>query len=235
MKINAQVTKPRLKLRVTPAFLAFWGVMLLLPPICGARVRMAAFAIPLAAAAAHECGHLAALALCGRRVRSVTLTPLGAEIEAEGVEANPFARLAQNAAGILANLACAGAAALLARFTGVASGVPGGPVIPGITEIAGVPGLPGALTYFALCSLALAAFNALPVRTLDGGAIAADLLDLLLPPHLAFPLAGALSFAALMTLWAAAVWVLLGGGGNFTLFALALALFAENELSAARG
>ena len=105
----------------------------------------AALALTLLAAAAHECGHLAALRLCGCGVRRVQIGILGAEMETERSRLRYGAELFCLLAGPGVNLLLAALLTLPARTR------------PGWYAAVGA-------------NLTLGAFNLLPIRPLDGGA-----------------------------------------------------------------
>lgn len=87
----------------------------------------------LAAAAAHELGHFAAIHLCGGRVTRLKICATGAVIERSGASCEIFCALAGPLAGLAYAFAVASASPLSAGI-----------------------------------SLVMSAFNALPVRPLDG-------------------------------------------------------------------
>lgn len=123
---------------VSPLAAAVWGAFALLtsPAVLGAV---------LAAAALHELGHYAALRLCGGRLRSLRLTPLGALMVPEDTSRLSYgAELAVTLAGPAVN----GAMTLLLGLLGR---------------------LWPAAYVFAGAQAVLGAFNLLPARGLDGG------------------------------------------------------------------
>ena len=156
--------------------------------------------MPPAAAACHELGHLLMMALLGIPVREIDITPLGAVIRTAPCTPGACRDAAVHLAGPAVNLLCAG---LL--------------LLPGCTP---------AVQVFAASSLALALFNLLPIRGLDGGCVLASALAYLVPVH-AQTLAGIASAAALGALWLTAGYLLLLCGGNLSLFVICLFLFAE--------
>lgn len=121
---------------------SFWLLLLLAamvsPPVVVAAV--------ISASVLHELGHLAALRHYGVRVRALRLTALGAELEAPKLVRLSYPReLIVTLSGIAVNLLCAALLAVLVRHSG------------------------GESAYlFAGAHLVLAAFNLLPVSTLDG-------------------------------------------------------------------
>ena len=101
----------------------------------------------LLAAALHECGHVAVLRLVGGHVARFRITPFGAELRVRHSERLSYGReIAAVLAGPGANLLCA---CVLARLA-VSAGWERGFMIAGIHA-------------------ALALFNLLPLRALDGG------------------------------------------------------------------
>ena len=109
----------------------------------------------LLAAALHECGHLIALRLLGGRVRRIAIYPFGGEIQTDGKLFSYPQSMFLSFAGIAVNLACAPLA---------------------------FSSLPQFFVLFGRGSLALALFNLLPVRRLDGGDILFNFLSLFLLP-----------------------------------------------------
>jgi len=162
--------------------------------------RTAMALLPPAAAVCHELGHLAAMLLFGIPVREIDITPLGAVIRTAPAVPNACRDAVVHLAGPAVNLLCA---ALL--------------LLPGCTP---------AMQIFALSSLALALFNLLPIRSLDGGCAAAILLTSVIPAH-AQIIGELLSAASLAALWLTAGYLLLLCGGNLSLFVICVFLFAE--------
>ena len=162
--------------------------------------RTAMALLPPAAAVCHELGHLSAMLLFGIPVREIDITPLGAVIHTAPTAPDAVRDAVVHLSGPAVNLLCA---AML--------------LLPGCT-----PGM----QIFAVSSLALALFNLLPVRSLDGGCAAAILLASIAPAHAAI-IAEALSAASLAALWLAAGYLLLLCGGNLSLLVICVFLFAE--------
>jgi len=123
-----------LKLDLTPGAALALGLAVFL----GDGRALAALGL---AVAAHETGHLLMLRLCGKRLRRVSLTLFGPEIDYRG--------------------------ALLGREALLCIG--GGPLL-GLLYAAAALSLPGALWQLSgALSLLLSLFNLLPVLPLDGG------------------------------------------------------------------
>lgn len=162
--------------------------------------RTAMALLPPAAAVCHELGHLAAMLLFGIPVREIDITPLGAVIRTAPAAPNACRDAIVHLAGPAVNLLCA--AWLL------------------------LPGCTPAMQIFAISSLALALFNLLPIRSLDGGCAAAILLAFIAPTH-AQIIGELLSAASLAALWLTAGYLLLLCGGNLSLFVICVFLFAE--------
>ena len=147
--------------------------------------------VPISAAMIHELGHIVVIMLCGADVGSIELSLFGAEIGALTGRLNKTRRIFVYAAGALANLVSGAVAAMFG------------------SEL------------FCACSLALAIVNLLPVRTLDGGCIAEELLGSFRYGGTALELlTGILVFA----LWLASVIALLFTG-NISLWMLSVYLF----------
>jgi len=162
--------------------------------------RTAMALLPPAAAVCHELGHLSAMLLFGISVREIDITPLGAVIRTAPMASDARRDAVVHLAGPAVNLLCA--AWLL------------------------LPGCTPAMQIFAISSLALALFNLLPIRSLDGGCAAAILLASVIPAH-AQIIAEVLSAVSLAVLWLAAGYLLLLCGGNLSLFVICVFLFAE--------
>lgn len=162
--------------------------------------------ITFAAAAVHELGHLAAALVTRTPISRVTLLPLGAVItlgEPCPYSADIIVKLAGGGANLLSAGVCATARRVFA--------------LSGAADIAAV--------YFIVCSIALAAINLLPVRTLDGGEALYSLLCLWKDPHFAERVMRVISLCALFPLWVVAGFTLFYTGGNFTLMLLCGWLF----------
>ncbi len=138
---------------------------------------------------------------CGVPVREIEVSLFGAEIRSVPTEISFLRMAALHAAGPCMNLLTAALMLLLA------------------------PHRPTAV-FFACCSVTLAVLNLLPIRTLDGGCIAAALLFHMIPQK-ADRILTVLSAAALFLLWLAAAYLLLLCGGNVSLLLFCMVLFKE--------
>lgn len=154
--------------------------------------------VPLAAALCHELGHIAVIYAIGTNVNEVEITLFGAEIRSGISNSPPFCNIAVYAAGGAANLLSAWAVS--ASFDSVAA------------------------EFFVGCSVALALFNLLPIRTLDGGCIAEELLTLAFPRH-GEGIFSVISAVTLALLWLFAVFLLLAAGGNISLLLFCVYMF----------
>ena len=162
--------------------------------------------ITFAAAAVHELGHLAAALIVRAPISRISLWPLGAVItlgEPCSYRADIAVKLAGGSANLLAAAVC----------QTVRQACP-------LSEAADV-----AAVFFILCNIALAAFNLLPIRTLDGGEALYSLLCLWLEPDSADNVMSAVSFIAIFPLWIIAGFTLFYTGGNFTLMLMVFWLF----------
>ncbi len=151
--------------------------------------------------AVHELGHLLVMLACGIPVREIAFTPVSIRVTAGPGRLSYRRELLVAAGGIAANLLAALALRLLA-FQSVRA-------------------------MLAVSSnLAVAFFSLLPVGSLDGGQMMRILCDGLFGPGLARKISIAVSFAVLVPLIAAAVWLLLREERNFTLAATCVYLAA---------
>ncbi|MFA6947853.1 MAG: M50 family metallopeptidase [Eubacteriales bacterium] len=153
--------------------------------------------LPFAAVFIHELGHIAAAALCGYKISSLTFYPVGIDIRLAGAPYGIRAVIIA-AAGCAVNLLC------FFVFGGTKN---------------------DAAALFAVSSLLYAAVNALPVETLDGGVLLSLALEQLCP-RAAHKICRAVSFAGIAALWVLSVWILMRTAYNFTLFLMAAYLFA---------
>lgn len=154
--------------------------------------------VPIGAALCHEFGHIIVMKLLGVGVGEIEVTLFGAEIRSVPRMLNTAGEVAVYSAGAVANIVCAGAAYLL--FSG---------------EWA---------TVFIICSLALAVFNLLPIKSLDGGCIFAAVCRGVMP-NSADRVISAVSSVTLLVLWLASVYLLLLCGGNVSLMLFCIYMF----------
>ena len=154
--------------------------------------------VPLAAALCHELGHIAVMYAAGTEVNEIEITLLGAEIRSGMGSLSPIRGIAVYAAGGMANLLSAWAVSLFPDTVW--------------TE------------FFVGCSVVLAIFNFLPIRTLDGGCIAEELLTLALPKN-GERFFSVLSAMTLALLWLIAVFLLLVADGNVSLLLFCVYMF----------
>ena len=169
--------------------------------------RSLSTAASLVAATLHELGHIAVMHICGMRVTSLTVLPYGLEISSSRPPVSFREDIAISSAGCAVNFITA-------------------PVFYAFGAV-----IPNNFGYFLLLisasSVLLGILNALPVSTLDGGAVLEALLALLLPAERAYTLARAVGFFSLLLLWVLSVYVFLFSGYNYSLFAMSLWLFAR--------
>ncbi len=156
--------------------------------------------VPICAAVCHEIGHVVVMKLLGVGIGEIEVTLLGAEIRSVPRMLNTLGEVAVYSAGAAANVVTAGAVCLL--FSG---------------EWAAL---------FIICSLSLAVFNLLPIKTLDGGCIFGAVCQRIMP-RLADKLSSAVSSATLLALWFVAVYLLLLCGGNVSLMLFCIYMFAN--------
>ena len=159
--------------------------------------------VVLAAAAVHECGHMAAAWSVGARIRGLTLDLLGARMELEGFLSYGEEILVA-AGGPFVSLAGAALAYPLWVVTGV--------------RAAGL---------FAAASGVLGLLNLLPVGTLDGGRILFCGTAWLWGESFAHTLLKITTGLLLIGLWMLAVYGLLRAGEMLSLFAFSMSLLAR--------
>ena len=155
--------------------------------------------MPFVAAILHELGHIAAMALCGQRVESITVLPFGIDIKKKGCLSSYKEDVFVASAGIATNLLLI----LICSF------------------------LPknDTLTYFKYANLLLITINVLPVKTLDGGQIMRSWLLLWLEPDKAEGVLNVFSFIFILLLSSVAVWLLFSTSYNFSLLLMCMYLF----------
>lgn len=161
----------------------------------------------LTAALLHELGHIAVIKLCGIRITSFTVLPYGLEMTTDRSPRGFFEDLAINSAGCAVNLL---SFPLFYAFGAVNRGR--------IGEF---------FLILSAASIALGILNALPISTLDGGSVAEALLSMKLSADTSFRIMRTVSFVFLVFLWLAATYVFMFSGYNYSLFAMAIWLFAR--------
>lgn len=144
----------------------------------------------LSAVFIHECGHLIVCRLCGGHFRAFQPFAAGAVIGYDAASLSYPREIAAAAAGPLANL--------LSFFLTL-----------------GCPGRLAAL--FGLSSLALALFNLLPHRRLDGGVILSAILSYLCDAECSARILHIVSQITTVCLWMCAAAVQMRCGGNLSL------------------
>lgn len=154
--------------------------------------------VPLAAALCHELGHFAAMLTVGWQMHEFELTLFGAEIRTS-YNKSTAATVTVMASGAAANILSAWIVSLFCRTP--------------------------ASELFCISSLALAAVNLLPIRTLDGGYILESVLERIAPIR-GYTISTAVSALSLVILWLAAIYALLMLGGNLSLMLFCMYLFA---------
>lgn len=181
------------------------------------RKEMGAWLATLAPVAAaillHEAGHILTARLCGVRMSGLRIDLFGARLKLTGMMS--YRREAAiAAAGPAVNLLSA-AVILLPLYgagaEGIASYLAGG-------EAGGI---------FALSSVALAAINLLPVRSLDGGRILRCVLAPVCGERVADAALNLGTALCLGALWAFSVYALLRVGEMLSLFAFSVCLLCR--------
>lgn len=146
------------------------------------------------AVAVHEMGHLAALRLCGARCEKLYLQCVGFRADYNGAKLSYREEIFAAAAGPLASLFLAGAAAIIGEFAGMS----------GAFFVSGI-------------SLILFFYNILPLRPLDGGQIVHMAAALIAGSDAAEKISTLLDHVILFFMFMAGIALLLKSGGNFTL------------------
>ncbi len=155
--------------------------------------------VPIGAALFHELGHIFVMKLLGVGAREIEVTLFGAEIRSVPRMLSTAGEVAVYSAGAAANIVTAGAVYFL--FSGEW------------------------VTLFIICSLSLAVFNLLPIKTLDGGCLFEAVCRRVIP-NVADRVTSAVSSATLLVLWLLAVYLLLICGGNVSLMLFCVYMFA---------
>ena len=153
--------------------------------------------LTLLAALLHEAGHLITARALGIGVAEITLLPLGADIR--------FSRLPTYREDIITGAAGAAANLISALL-----------LLPLTAH--------SAARYFVCSSLALAAINLLPIRSLDGGTVLRGVLSARLPEHRVSPIITALSAASLTVLWLCSVYLMLCSCTGVELWAICMSV-----------
>ncbi len=160
--------------------------------------------LTFAAAVIHELGHIAAALLSRVPVKAIDVYPLGAVITLTPpcpYSADVLIKLAGGLANLIAAAVCAAIYVLTA------------------------PSCAAGAVFFIMNNLALAVFNLLPIRTLDGGEALYSALCMKLEPDTADRRMRTLSFCALVPLWIVSGYILFYTGWNFTLLLICGWLF----------
>lgn len=157
-------------------------------------------AITFACAGAHELGHMAAARLCGVGITGMTLYPFGADIRLDSPLRSYRKDFFISSAGIAVNLALAA----------ISRAIPAGEV-------------GRALIYV---NLTLAAANIVPIDGLDGGGMLRAGMSLVFSPVAAARVLRFTSFAGLLIMWGASVYIFFVKNGNPSLFVISCTLFA---------
>ena len=153
--------------------------------------------IILISAAIHECGHIAAMMICGVKIDKITVYPFGADIRVKPRMMSYKQELLIKSAGILVNL------------------------------IAALCCLPFQAVFFLFTNITLALLNMMPITSLDGGDILEIILSMFLYPTRAAKIMKTVSFIFIVILWVIAVYVLFYTNYNFSLFIICVYLFVS--------
>ena len=193
------------KLMISLPSLLFWGAVAVFD-------RSMQTASALTAALIHELGHVALMRICGIKLTSLTILPYGLEMTTDRPPASFYEDIAVSSAGCLINMI----------------------TFPIFYRLGAT--LNGDLGYFftltAFASLTLGILNAFPISSLDGGSMLEALLSLFLPSNTAYRTVRIISFVFLFILWVLATYVFMFSGYNYSLFAMAIWLFARVFLKA---
>ncbi len=179
-------------IRVKPSAVAIWICFLIFDPSIYTLLLFLAMLI-------HECGHLAALFLCGKREIRMIFSAFGAEITYDGFAGGVGRQVMVALGGIVFNLLSAM------------------PVLTFWGE--GERGL-----FFAVASLMLACLNLIPIKGLDGGVALEAILLNKTDPDTAYFAMRRISIVCIVLLFLLSVLVLIGSSFNFSLLLLTLYL-----------
>ena len=159
-------------------------------------------AIIIISAALHEVGHIVFMKAFGVEIYGITILPTGAVIRSNAASL-PYSReIAVDAGGIIFNLVSS-LAALAANL-----------ILHDSYSL-----------FFYFCGTLLAAVNALPIKTLDGGRIATAILSSRLGVDSAQRYVEAISYISFVALTFASLWLLTVTGCNFSLIVLTVYIF----------
>ena len=156
----------------------------------------------LISAAIHECGHIAAMMICGVKVERITVYPFGLDIRVKQRMISYKQELLIKSAGILVNIT-----AVLCC-------------------------LPFNALFFLFANITLALLNIMPITSLDGGDILEIILSMFLDPTCVSEIMKTISFVVILLLWLIAVYVLFYTNYNFSLFIICVYLFVSIFLNA---
>ncbi len=157
----------------------------------------------LAAAAAHEAGHLAAMILLKSVPQEINFSPFGIEIvQTHGRNRSYTKDILVSAAGPSVNLLCFTACLLMTGGQEITQNIP------------------------LLANLTIGCFNGLPIIPLDGGHILYAILCMRIQEDKAAKIVRAVSFLTLLPLAVAGFYILLTSKYNFALLLLSCYLIA---------
>lgn len=180
--------------------LIFWVAVVLFD-------RTSCTAASVTAAILHELGHIAAMKRCGIAVSGLRILPYGLEITASRPPRSFGEDILVSLAGCAVNIVTAPVFYLL-----------GASLHGTVSEL---------FLLLSGASVMLAILNALPISTLDGGCALEALLSFALRPETALRAARCVSFLFLVLLWIFAAYIFLFSGYNYSMFAMAIWLFAR--------
>lgn len=155
--------------------------------------------VTLVAAGMHEMGHILAMVLFSVDIRSITLTPLGLEIDTKGMYKSFFEEMVITLSGCAVNF-------ITFAFT---------------------YGFGGLISVFGVTSLLLGIMNILPIRCLDGGEALYTGVSIFCMPDRAERISRAVSFVTLIIMWVPATYIFLMSGYNYSLFIMSVWLFGK--------
>ena len=151
----------------------------------------------------HEMGHIIFIKLNGFNILGIEILPFGINITADNKLASYKTDIMVALSGPAVNITAAFVIFLVIKLNGYVS-----------------------VLFFAfMTNLIYAAVNLFPVRSLDGGKAASDILKIFLPEHMAQVVFSVISAVFLGILSLSAFFVLMVTGYNFTLILLCCYLF----------